>query len=375
MTDEVAQTSGGRDRLRVSVVVGEGRVPAWIILLLEALVRSSDIDLVGVTVASGGDGTRASHVRGLAGLAWIDERLFARRAAVLTSADLRSWSMRRGVPVSEPGLSAESAPVRTNGPSEAQMVDVVVDVSGGVPTRRAHNQLGKSVWWLVGVPTGTGWPGFELPGIVTSTARGLPTLVFELLSLVRGQSEPVVRAQGVCPTHGCSPLMTAVFLALSAQQLIVEELGKARRAAAAAPIAASPKNAQPGVQRPLAESLPSERKVLGEPSPATAADRGVSIGLGYVARSAAWGVRRLGWVRQWHLLVGDDASHEPVVDPASLRSIMPPKGHDWADPHLITGEDATHVFFEYPRARGTEGAHLRADPGRGRHARSCPPGS
>jgi len=347
VTDEAAQTSGGQDQLRVSVVVSGFLVPAWIVLLLEALVDSNHTELVTVTVAAGGEAIGASLGRGLAGLAWIDEHLFARGAALLKPADLRSWSKRRGVPVSEDGLSARSGPARSSSGSAAQVADVVVDVSGQAPSRRAHDRPGQAVWWLAGVPTRTGWPGATLPGVVTSVTRGLPTLVFELLTFVRGQSEPVVRARGVCPTHGCSPLMTAAYLAASAQQLIVEELGKAQRCAAVpAPTTASPRKAQPGAQPGLVESLSSERPQSSEPSPAVAASCGASIGLGYLTRLAAWSVRRLGWVQQWYLLVGDDASQEPVVDPACLRSIMPPKGHFWADPHLTTDKDATHVFFE-----------------------------
>lgn len=158
------QTSSGQGQLRVSVVVGGVRVPAWIVVLLEALVDSSRMELVGVTVDAPTEAVPDSLGRGLAGLAWIDERLFARRAALLTSADLRSWSKTRGVPVTEDGLSARSHPAGSSSDSAAQLVDVVVDVSGGVPSPRAHDPLGQAVWWLAGVPTGTGWPGPNCQG-------------------------------------------------------------------------------------------------------------------------------------------------------------------------------------------------------------------
>jgi hypothetical protein len=58
---EAALGSMSPDRLRVAVTVGGVRVPAWIILLLQALIDSASTELVGVTVAARDDG-RGSHV-------------------------------------------------------------------------------------------------------------------------------------------------------------------------------------------------------------------------------------------------------------------------------------------------------------------------
>jgi hypothetical protein len=349
MTEAVAQSVVGPGGLQVAVRVGDAVVPAWIIMLLDAVADSASTELVAVTVAARdeapGDPTRAGRGPELKGLSWLDERLFGRRATLFAPEDLMHWADRRGIRVGEDDLAATPPVHGPSGDVQASAPQIVVDLSGRAAASRVADLAGREVWWLAGLPTTPGRLGAGYAEVAWSVIAGSTTLAVDLLMVAHGGTAPAVFATGVSPVHPCSPLMTAVYAATSALQLIVGELEKAGRAAlVAAPRASSATEMPPPPESVRSQLAACERSPALERGPASR--HRAFRDLGYAARSARWGARRLGWVRQWCLLIGDGAPDDLVVDPLRLRPVVPPAGHFWADPHLIEGVGTTHVLFE-----------------------------
>jgi hypothetical protein len=336
-------------KLRAAVIVSRRQVPKWVVLLLDTLADSATVEVVSVAVAPRarpGVAPPAPVSVAAEALRRLDWCVFARRAELLSPADLEQWARRRGVPFAQSHSvdrqRAARDPATTPAAPEPQ---VVIDLSGSVPPFRETDEPRPAIWWPVGVPVTAGFSGAGLTEIAHAVVADKPTMAVEWRTCEPGASATVARA--VCPTHPCSPIMTAAYLAVSAQQLIVGELERAQ--ATLAPTA--PQESPPMIARRAAEitTAPGETAADAEPPgvrAATARRCDVLAALGYTARSAAWGARRLGWVQQWHLLIGDDAAQGLVVDPSRLRAAMPPAGHFWADPNVFVAEDATHVLFE-----------------------------
>lgn len=315
-----SEGSGDYRLQRVRVVVGGERVPLWIARLLDDLAKSGSVEFLGVSVALGvnsGDACtdRVSLGRGIPSVAWADVRVFARSAALLRPVELGDWCD-----------GSHSSPGRA---------DIVLDLTGGRPSRDAWETTGGSVWWLSGVPTGLVWPGIERPEIAAAVIEGRQTISFELAAQDRKQRNAVILAKATCPTHTCSPLMTAAYMAGTALRLIVKEIervavdGRPHTVATERPGEPTPNGVRLPWGSPECDSRPAQW-----PAPA------------YIGRVAAWGARRIGWVRQWYLLVGDGELERPAVDPADLSPVMPPSGHFWADPFVVADGASAHVFFE-----------------------------
>jgi hypothetical protein len=321
-----------RDRLRVSVRLDSAEVPRWIILLLEALAGSDRLELTGVAFpAAAGEEpppvTPGRHALAALTLGRFDERVFSSRAVLSTSADASSWARRNGVRIE----FGDPADVRAVADGGSPVPNVVIDLREPAAAHAHPYPADVTAWRVTGVPTRPGWSGAVEPsGIVRSVVSGDPTLAVEV-RLVTPVGEATL-ARAVCPTHPCSLVMTAAYLGVSALQLLLGELERSQ---------------QDGLLDTRAISDVEEEPDGAATASQTAGLCGdLSAGLGYVARSVAWGARGLGWVRQWYLLLGIDAGDGLDVGLADMRPLAPPPGHFWADPHVVTDGELTHVFFE-----------------------------
>jgi|GEM_PF-763711 len=317
---ELTTGSGDRNLPRVRVVVGGERVPVWVACLRDALEESGQVEFVGVSVAasidSGDAAAEGAYLSlNMASLAWADTRLFARRATLLQPAVRDDWCF--------------------GGCSSPDCADIVLDLTGGSVSRDALEATEGSVWWLTGVPTSTDWPGIRRPEIAAAVIEGRRTIGFDLVAWDRKRDSPAIFATATCPTHPCSPLMTAAYLAGTALRLVVKELERASADGSPHAIASAP----PG------ESI---RKQASSRRGRRAHDscRASWLAPAYIVRTGSWGARRIGWIQQWYLLVGAVPLEWPVVDPGGLSPIIPPAGHFWADPAVVADGASTHVFFE-----------------------------
>ena len=221
------------DRLRVGVVVAGDVVPAWIAGLLDDLTASGTVKLTEVSLTPNElPGPRAPAVpsRRQRILARGDERLLHGRAKLLAPVDLRSWAREREVRVAEVWGASPAESALEGRDALKDTADVVLDLSGedGSSALCAHARL--AVWWLEGAPVRVGGVHADLPEVVNCVLRGSPVIAFTLYARLPGRSETAVLDRAICPTHPSSPLLTGVYLAASARQLIVEKLTNASSA-------------------------------------------------------------------------------------------------------------------------------------------------
>ncbi len=349
-----ASRAPGHGPLCVGIRVAPGPVPAWFRLLLDALVASDGERLLEITViardaAGRGGAVDAPTGPGLRALGLLDQRVFGQRAAMYASFDLESWATGRGIPLGGGGtLAGRQAAESTDTPT----ADIVLDLTGGAPAPRADGGRDQRIWWLDGLPHSPGWPGVECPELARSVIRGSTALTVELMTHGPAGSAPVVLARATSPAHPCSPAMAAAFLAVSAEQLVVGELRKASQASL------HPDAAAPGLAAPHFGSATTTGRQTPAPDRVSAGGRRAAIPVtaAYAGRSLLWTARRLGWVQQWRLQAGPRTPGDLGAEPSALRTtILPPRGHFWADPHAIDDGGAVYVFFEdfdYAAGRG-----------------------
>ncbi len=190
--------------------------------------------------------------------------------------------------------------------------------------------------------------------------RDEPTLVATLWARTGEADRPALLATIVCPTHPCSPSMTAAYLAVSVRGLVVAELERMQRTgcapAAGEAFTSVVREARPARKEESAGGIDHPNE--GAPprdSRAATGDRRTSKYVRYATRALDWGARKLTMEQRWELLLGEDRTLEPWADPSKLRSILPPAGHYWADPHVLVEAGETHIFFEdfvYADGRG-----------------------
>jgi hypothetical protein len=127
--------------------------------------------------------------------------------------------------------------------------------------------------------------------------------------------------------------MSASFAAVSARQLIVAELQKARfaRASDASEGAVDAKGGQQVRMNGRKAAIPR-----------------------YLIRSAQWAGRRVGWSQEWRLLIGRSGGNLGE-DASSFTRVAAPRGHFWADPCVVIEDGQPHVFFEDYEHRDRKG--------------------
>ena len=344
-------------RLRVGVVVAGNVVAAWITGLLDDLTAAGAVELTEVTVAPNESCSArlpASLSRSQRMLARGDERLFCGRAQLLAPVDLRSWARERGIRVAESwGESPAESAIRGRDALK-NTADVILDVSGGDGSSATCARARFAVWWLEGAPVRVGGVHADLPEVVTAVLRGSRVIGFTLRARCPGRAATVTLAGAICPTHPSSPLVTGVYLAASARQLIVEKLTNA-----------SPESLRRDVSLGVTNRAPTELEAgaaeLAPASPRTptlrraGANSSIAATSAFFARVAGRQVRKAVSEQRWNLLIGEQAPEQMLPDPARLRPIWPPPGRYWADPFAVQHDGRTHILFEeflYEERRG-----------------------
>ena len=341
-----AQSDVGR--LRVGVVVASRVISAWITELLDDLTASGTVELTEVTLTpreSRAAGSPVELSRGQRTLARVDERLFCARAGLFAPVDVRCWARARDIRVS----GSCGAP-STESPAEGKDVpknaaDIVLDMSGGDGSSAPCAQARVAVWWLEGAPLGVAGGHLDLPETVTSVLHGSRVIGFTLLARCPGRVETVVLDRAICPTHPSSPLVTGVYLAASARQLIVEKLKNA-----------STESLRRDVSLGVMDSAPTEF-ISGATELATAIPQAPGLAravaqsdlvktsaffAGVVGRQ----VRKAVLEPRWNLLIGEQEPEQMLPDPERLRPLLPPPGRYWADPFAVQHDGRTHILFE-----------------------------
>jgi len=338
-------------KLRVGVLVGSSRVLQWITMLLEDLVSSKRVQLVGVAALPAFE-EQADGPRPVTGaLLAADRLLFTRRAGVLQPVDVSVWARRHAIPLDAlaagPGVArAWVADLQAGEPH------VVLDLTGADPPEEIAG-AGQTVWRLRGVRVSTDDLCPQRASVVKAVLGGSPTVAFELNESAGVGSGDGRVTIGVCPTHPSSPLLTDAYLAASARQLIVrrlESLSLARASRGDAPAgvagAVAPQRPQAG-PRPALGTQPSQ----GSAGPLSLATAGARVLVRTLARQAC----KMAWEQQWFLMIGRQPSGLLLPDPRDLETLLPPPGRYWADPHIVEYEGLIHVFFEeflYAERRG-----------------------
>jgi len=149
-------------------------------------------------------------------------------------------------------------------------------------------------------------------------------------------------------------LLTGVYLAASARQLIVERLTNA-----------SPESVRrdvlPGVENrpwtgPDAGSAKLAPATPGTPGLHRAvADSSIVTASVFCARAVGRQVHRAVYEQRWNLLLGEQSPARLLPDPALLRPLLPPPGRFWADPFPVEHDGRVHILFEeflYEERRG-----------------------
>ena len=370
----VTSSQSAAGRLRVGVVVAGNVVSAWITGLLDDLTASGAVVLTEVSLAPGDSrtaGSPATLSRGRWMWARVDERLFCGRAQLLAPVDMRSWARARDVGVAG-SWGASSTESATEGRDALKNTpDVILDVSGGDGSSAPCARARFAVWWLDGAPVRVGGVHADLPEVVTSVLRGSRVIGFELRARCPGQPETAVLDRAICPTHPSSPLMTGVYLAASARQLIVEKLTNAspeslRRDVSSRGTTRTTTELDSGAtaSAPANSRTPSLRRA--------AAHNGIVASSTFFAKLAGRQVRKAVSQWQWNLLIGEQAPEQMLPDPARLRPALPPPGRFWADPFAVQHDGRTHVLFEeflYEEQRGRIAVMTLDKHGRPRPAR------
>lgn len=344
-------------RLRVGVVVAGEVVPAWIAEVLSDLVTSASVDLIGVWLAQGEScpayppaiSSRVARI-----LMQGDERLFGGRSNLLSPVDVRSWAQARAVGVTESTCTPSVAPVEQGGEASTAVAEVVIDLSGGVGTSSPCAGARSAVWWMEGVPVRAEGIHAELPQVGTSVLRARPVIGFTLRARRPGQSKSVILYDALCPTHPSSPLVTCMYLAASARQLIVEKLtnatvGSLRQTGSSAVTDSTATEPEPGAAEPLSAvpQTPGRRR--------DGAIDSIAVTSRFIARVARRQAHKAMSELRWNLLVGRQAPERMLPDLACLRPIFPPAGRYWADPFAVEHDGRTHILFEeflYGERRG-----------------------
>lgn len=335
-------------RLRVGVVVAGDVVAAWIAGLLDDLTESGAVDLTEVSLAPS-DSCSARSPAKLSGgrrmLARGDERLFSGRAKPLAPVDLRSWARERGMCVAASWGESPAESAIEGSDALKNTADVVLDVSGGDGSSAPCARARWAVWWLEGAPVRVGDVHADLPEVVTSVLRGSPVIGFTLRARCPGRAATVALVRAICPTHPSSPLVTGVYLAGSARQLIVEKLTNA-----------SPESLRRDVSWGVTDRAPTELEAgAAELAPATlrtpslrraGANNSIVATSTFFARVAGRQVRKAVSEQRWNLLIGEQAPEQMLPDPKRLRPILPPPGRYWADPFAVEHDGRTHILFE-----------------------------
>ena len=344
-------------RLHVRVVVAGQVVPAWIAGLLDDLTASGTVELTEVSLTPNEPSSpRASATlsRRQRILARGDERLFCGRAELLAPVDVRAWARERDVLVAESWAATTTEGGAEGRDAMAATVDVVLDLSGGDGSSALCAQARLAVWWLEGAPVRVGGVHADLPEVVTSVLRGSRVIGFTLHARLPGRSETAVLDRAICRTHPSSPLMTGVYLAASARQLMVEKLTNA-----------SPESLQRDVSSEVTNRAQTElHSGTTAPAPATprtpsfrsaGADNSIVATSTFFARVAGRQVHKAVFEQRWNLLLGEQSPERLLPDPALLRPLLPPPGRYWADPFPVEHDGRTHILFEeflYEERRG-----------------------
>jgi hypothetical protein len=341
----------------VGVVVAGGIVPAWIAGLLDDLTASGTVELTGVSLTPNrpySPRTPATLSRRQRILARGDERLFHGRAKLLAPVDLRAWAREREVRVAESrgAYPAESAPEGRDALTDT--VDIVLDLSGGDGSSAPCAQARLAVWWPEGAPVRVGGVHADLPEVVASVLCGSPVVDFTLYARLPGRSETVALDRAICPTHPSSPLLTGVYLAACARQLIVERLTNASPEPLRRDVFQGVENrlrtepdAGAAKLAPATPGTPELHQAVASPSIVTA---GI-----FFARVAGRQVHKAVFEQRWNLLLGEQSSELLLPDPALLHPLLPPPGRFWADPFPVEHDGHIHIFFEeflYEERRG-----------------------
>jgi hypothetical protein len=352
MTSEretAAATCAGE--LRVAVLVGSSRVPRWITLLLEDLVSSKRVWLIGVAVAPLFE-RQPDRPRPFANaILAADRLLFERRAGLLQAVDVIAWARDHSVSLDALAGSGVARPWAPD--PQAGGPHVVLDLTGA-DSPGAIAGAGQAVWRLRGVPVSIADPWSERASVVKAVLAGSATVAFELDETADGWSGEGQVTSGVCPTHPSSPLLTDAYLAASARQLIVRRLESssgARLSCDDAPAGVGEEAAAPA--RPPARPRPAAGS---QPSQVSAGSLSLAAsGARVLARTVARQARKMAWEQQWFLMIGRQPCDLLLPDPRDLETLLPPPGRYWADPHIVEYGGRFHVFFEeflYAERRG-----------------------
>lgn len=329
--------------LRVGVLLGSSRVPRWITMLLEDLVSSTRVRLVGVAVAPPFRRQRAENSRLVAGaLLTADRMLFARRAGLLQPVEASAWACDHGVPLDS--LAAGPGPARAWATDRrAHEPDVVLDLTGADQPQQAFG-AGLVVWRLRGVRVSAGDSRPEQAHVVQAVLGGSATVTFALEETTGGRSADRRLILGVCPTHPSSPLLTSAYLVASARQLIVSRLENFSRARPSH--GDSPAGVAGAVAPPPRPQIALRPAAEAQSSHGSAGLLAPFAGTRVLLRTVARQVRKTVWERQWFLMIGRQPTDRLLPDPRDLETLMPPPGRYWADPHVVEHEGRVHVFFE-----------------------------
>ena len=354
MTDDHRARAGHEPAgpLRVGILLGRRRAPAWVAALVEALGAEPGVEVCRVGTAPVGGRRRGGPAAGLrSGYRRVDARLFGRTGDPTLPVDV--------------GRFVDALP-----PAQVADVDVVLALAGarvderlGAPGRRPVT-LRLRHESIAGAPD----PGdLAAAPDVADTLAGTACMATAVVADADGTERVVAR-------------VVSATDALSARRggrnhwpkVVMRPIAVLRALRRDGELAGLPESGLPPIEpRPAATTVPATLAGFAR------------IGAGYARRLADRTLAPERWIVAIHdagVPRGADAAADPSADPLAAAIadphaggydvLMPPPDREWADPFPVETDDGVVVFVEeYVRSRGrghlavvSLDAHRRASP-------------